>query len=53
MEIGYFAAHEQYDPNELLDHVGRADVAGFDTAWTSDHIHPWWDTGAHCGAALP
>lgn len=53
MEIGYFAAHEQYGPNELLNYVERADAAGFDTVWTSDHIHPWWDTDAHCGAAFP
>ncbi len=53
MDIGYFAAHEQYSPMKLLDHVGQAENAGFDTAWTSDHIHPWWHTDAHCGAAWP
>ena len=53
MEIGLFAAHEEYDPRTLLDHVSTAETAGFDTVWTSDHIHPWWHTGAHCGAAWP
>ncbi|MXV60561.1 TIGR03557 family F420-dependent LLM class oxidoreductase [Natronorubrum sp. JWXQ-INN-674] len=53
MDIGYFAAHEQYGPSKLLEHVERAENAGFDTVWTSDHIHPWWHTDAHCGAAWP
>lgn len=53
MDIGYFAAHEQYGPLTLVDHVARAERVGFDTVWTSDHIHPWWHTDAHCGAALP
>ena len=53
MDIGYFAAHEQYGPETLVEHVARAERAGFDTVWTSDHIHPWWHTDAHCGAALP
>lgn len=53
MEIGFFAAHEQHDPSTLLDHVAMAEAAGFDTAWTSDHTHPWWHTDAHCGAAWP
>lgn len=53
MDIGYFAAHEQHGPNELIEHVELAEQAGFDTVWTSDHIHPWWHTDAHCGAAPP
>ena len=53
MKIGYFAAHEQYGPAALLTHASRAERAGFDTVWTSDHVHPWWHTDAHCGAAHP
>jgi len=53
MKVGYFAAHELYPPDKLLEHVRTADQAGFHSVWTSDHIHPWWDTGAHCGAAWP
>lgn len=53
MDIGFFAAHEQYSPAELLSYVERAERIGFDTAWTSDHLHPWWDSGASCGAAWP
>lgn len=53
MEIGLFTAHEQYHPTTLLDHAEQAAHAGFDTVWTSDHVHPWWHTDAHCGAAHP
>ncbi|MFB6195590.1 MAG: TIGR03557 family F420-dependent LLM class oxidoreductase [Haloplanus sp.] len=53
MDVGLFAAHEQYAPGRLLDVAARAEAAGFDTVWTSDHFHPWWHTGAHCGAAWP
>lgn len=53
MDIGFFAAHEQYPPSDLLDYVTRAEQVGFDAAWTSDHLHPWWDTDAECGAAWP
>lgn len=53
MDIGFFAAHEQHGPVTLLDHASAAEHAGFDTVWTSDHTHPWWHTGAHCGAAWP
>lgn len=53
MDIGVFAAHEQYAPTDLLEYAEQAEAAGFDTVWTSDHFHPWWHTGAHCGAAWP
>ncbi|MBP1986518.1 TIGR03557 family F420-dependent LLM class oxidoreductase [Halolamina salifodinae] len=53
MDIGVFAAHEQYSPTTLLDHAEQAEAAGFDSVWTSDHFHPWWHTDAHCGAAWP
>lgn len=53
MDIGVFAAHEQYAPDELLRHAEQAEQAGFDSVWTSDHFHPWWHTDAHCGAAWP
>lgn len=53
MDLGLFAAHEEYDPSTLLSHAEMAEAAGFDTVWTSDHIHPWWHTGAECGAAWP
>lgn len=53
MKVGCFAAHEEYDPTTLLSHARRAEAVGFDSVWTSDHVHPWWHTGAECGAAWP
>jgi len=53
VDIGLFAAHEEYGPTTLLEHAEMAENAGFDTVWTSDHVHPWWHTGAECGAAWP
>lgn len=53
MDVGLFAAHEEYGPTELLAHATAAEDAGFDAVWTSDHIHPWWHTDAECGAAWP
>jgi len=53
MDVGFFAAHEAHSPTALLEHVVTAEEAGFDAVWTSDHIHPWWHTDAHCGAAWP
>lgn len=49
--FGFYAAHEQYDPNTLLDFAVRAEKKGFDTVWSSDHFHPWSHTGANSGFA--
>lgn len=44
--IGYWAAHEQYSLNELLEFVVQAEKNGFNTTMTSDHFHPWWHDNA-------
>ncbi|MBS7654058.1 MAG: TIGR03557 family F420-dependent LLM class oxidoreductase [Candidatus Bathyarchaeia archaeon] len=44
--FGFYAAQEQYDPNELLHFTIKAEKLGFDTIWTSDHFHPWAHTNA-------
>ena len=49
--FGFYAAHEQYDPNTLLDFVAKAEGSGFDTIWSSDHFHPWSHSDAHSGFA--
>lgn len=49
LRLGYWAAQEQYDPVRLLDFAVRAEVAGFDIIATSDHFHPWRDTGGQSG----
>jgi coenzyme F420-dependent glucose-6-phosphate dehydrogenase len=49
--FGFYSAHEQYDPNELLDFAVRAEENNFDTIWSSDHFHPWAHTNAESGFA--
>lgn len=39
--IGYHASHEQFAPSELLRHVVHAEQAGFASAMSADHFHPW------------
>jgi coenzyme F420-dependent glucose-6-phosphate dehydrogenase len=41
IKISYHVSHEQFSPRELLDLVRDAEAAGFDAAFSSDHIHPW------------
>jgi G6PDH family F420-dependent oxidoreductase len=41
--IGYFLSCEQYTPAELVDQAKRAEAAGFESLWISDHFHPWND----------
>lgn len=42
-KIGYFLSCEQFGPAELIDQAKRAEAAGFDALWISDHFHPWND----------
>lgn len=42
-KIGYFLSCEQYTPAELIDQAKRAEAAGFEALWISDHFHPWND----------
>lgn len=41
--FGYFLSTEEFTPAELLDQAVRAEAAGFDALWISDHFHPWND----------
>lgn len=50
-QFGFYAAHEQYDPVELLDFAVKAERNKFDTVWSSDHFHPWSHTDAKSGFA--
>lgn len=43
VSIGYFLSSEQFGPKELLDQAKRAEQAGFERLWISDHFHPWND----------
>jgi G6PDH family F420-dependent oxidoreductase len=41
--IGYFLSSEEYDAGSLIDQARRAQDAGFEALWISDHYHPWND----------
>jgi len=41
--IGYFLSSEQFGPTELVEQARRAEQAGFERLWISDHFHPWND----------
>src|ERR1700712_1745869 len=41
--LGYFLSCEQFGPKELVEQAKRAEAAGFDKLWISDHFHPWND----------
>ncbi len=45
LKFGYKAATEQFGPWEFLDCTCMAEQAGFDSAWASDHFHPWTPEG--------
>ncbi|MDJ0270649.1 MAG: TIGR03557 family F420-dependent LLM class oxidoreductase [Aigarchaeota archaeon] len=49
LRLGYWAAQEQYDPERLLSFAVHAEAVGFDIIVTSDHFHPWSDTGGQSG----
>jgi len=49
--IDYMAHSEQYGPETLLTYARLAEDAGFEMIWTSDHFHPWFDTGGESGFA--
>jgi G6PDH family F420-dependent oxidoreductase len=46
-KIGYFLSCEQYTPAQLVDQAKRAEAAGFEALWISDHFHPWNDEQGH------
>jgi alkanesulfonate monooxygenase SsuD/methylene tetrahydromethanopterin reductase-like flavin-dependent oxidoreductase (luciferase family) len=47
MKIGYFLSSEEWGPNDLIAQAVRAQTAGFDGLWISDHYHPWNDEQGH------
>ncbi len=42
-KIGYFLSSEEHAPKALVDQAARAEQAGFEGLWISDHYHPWND----------
>jgi coenzyme F420-dependent glucose-6-phosphate dehydrogenase len=53
IRFGYKASAEQFAPTELLDYGVRAEQAGFDSVFISDHLQPWRHDDGHAPAALP
>jgi G6PDH family F420-dependent oxidoreductase len=45
--IGYFLSSEEFGPRELVRNARRAEAAGFEALWISDHFHPWLDEQGH------
>lgn len=41
--LGYALSCEDFRPDELTRQVSRAQQAGFEALWISDHFHPWTD----------
>jgi G6PDH family F420-dependent oxidoreductase len=40
---GYFLSSEEHAPMGLVEQAVRAEQAGFEGLWISDHYHPWND----------
>lgn len=47
--FSYHVSHEQHSPRDLLRLVQLADAAGFDAAFSSDHLQPWGPAQGHSG----
>lgn len=47
MKIGYFLASEEWGPQDLVAQAVKAQDAGFDGLWISDHYQPWNDEQGH------
>src|SRR3954467_6775638 len=47
MKIGYCLSCEEFGPRELVDLARKAESAGFEALWISDHYHPWNDEQGH------
>ncbi len=47
MKIGYFLSCEEWAPSDLIAQAVKAQEAGFQDLWISDHFHPWNDAQGH------
>jgi G6PDH family F420-dependent oxidoreductase len=47
MKIGYFLSCEEWAPADLIAQAVKAEQAGFEGLWISDHFHPWNDQQGH------
>lgn len=51
-QFAYFAGHEQFQPEVLVEHAVLAEKAGFDMVLVSEHFHPWVDDVGASGFAF-
>lgn len=51
-KFAYFAGHEQFQPERLIEHAVLAEKAGFDMVLVSEHFHPWVDDLGASGFAF-
>lgn len=51
-KFAYFCGHEQWQPEELVEHAVLAEEAGFDMVVVSEHFHPWVDDVSASGFAF-
>ncbi len=50
--FAYFCGHEQWQPEQLVEHAVLAEAAGFDMVVVSEHFHPWVDDVSASGFAF-
>ena len=51
-KFAYFCGHEQWHPEQLVEHARIAEDAGFDMVVVSEHFHPWVDDASASGFAF-
>ena len=51
-KFAYFCGHEQWHPEQLVEHAVLAEKAGFDMVVVSEHFHPWVDDASASGFAF-
>lgn len=51
-KFAYFCGHEQWQPEQLVEHAVLAESAGFDMVVVSEHFHPWVDDVSASGFAF-
>ncbi|HEU4318967.1 MAG TPA: TIGR03557 family F420-dependent LLM class oxidoreductase [Acidimicrobiia bacterium] len=51
-KFAYFCGHEQWQPEELVEHAVLAEKSGFDMVVVSEHFHPWVDDESASGFAF-
>jgi coenzyme F420-dependent glucose-6-phosphate dehydrogenase len=51
-KFAYFCGHEQWHPEEMVEHARLAEEVGFDMVVVSEHFHPWVDDQSASGFAF-